>query len=290
MRKGQIRMGFLISLLIGIFVLVIVWYFIFGPGKEATIDFISILIPSFNQTKTPVEEIQIIRYDITTHTLERFDGVNYRPFRGVEQFEKKEVNPVSIVNKIKSQYLEAERPLFPQFNLRGRTRDIIYTNTEVYDCVSPSLDARIVSSTIQSRFDDFTKCDRGDVIVELAPRTQPVDEVITKSFGTICVHADNSLSVQKIISCNRDSTLLSRKLETLSLALDKDDILKQIIQETQNWRDSPLKNPIEIPYTLPVTEGLSGPPSFDSVKVCARKIDQYLVLDLSEPAGTTCPI
>ena len=115
MNKKAITVKALIAMLVAIAVLAIVYFFLIGPGKNIIIDKPDIILPGFNTNKTPIEDTQIIGYNIQSDTVEYFTGIEWVRIRDPIELGDKEINPIFPVCSFSRGFPRQDQTLFHDF-------------------------------------------------------------------------------------------------------------------------------------------------------------------------------
>jgi hypothetical protein len=125
--------GAIVLALIAAFVLVMVYLFLFGPGKELLTK-VGILIPTLNASQPQTDGIEIIGYNIEAHSLEYYDGQTWHVIEDKNfKVGKKIINREKTLDSFINSYYGRGFP--KKFELEDSVNDItgrIYKLNEFY--------------------------------------------------------------------------------------------------------------------------------------------------------------
>ncbi|MBU0466552.1 MAG: hypothetical protein KJ718_06490 [Nanoarchaeota archaeon] len=106
--------------LIALFVLVIIFLFFFGPGREI-LDKFGIIIPNFNATKTGETTPEILRYEIGTSNLAFYDGIQWVNLEDTIKLGDKKIDKFPSGWSFVTYYFYSERELPYSFEINKQT-------------------------------------------------------------------------------------------------------------------------------------------------------------------------
>jgi len=253
MNKKALAVKQIIVALIAVFLLVIVYLFLFGPGREILIDKVKTIIPGFNTTKPPSPEVQILGYNLDSETLEFYDGLSWHKINDNKiKLGDKEINKAKAIEDFTTKFYYKD-------NIRDTEKfDLDETTAQkLFEKESDLPELEILMVNIQ------TIKNKGDIFTIIQSKNEPgfYGRLILSQTGVMTIERNNAILTEDY----KDSEEISRNSETYTL----------ISPKLKTWADSITKTPIQIHFN-------TGSDFF-----CAQKIGPGLSVDLSKPS-TQC--
>ena len=236
---------------------------------------IKVLIPGYNMTKPPIEDIEIIKYDITNDKVQWYDGVKFYDFgpKGDAKVGKKNLDHGTLRKEFGNDwYYKSDYRGDKWTKLSNGTNRLIYSQKDIEKFASqtyktpPELDLFIISVQLP----------KGELYSVL--RNQNRQE--SKVYGEFVLGLDDNLYFRKI---KYDFS----GLEDKSVSIQKDsEVYKEVSAFLVNWRYSILEKPVLLTYQEDGKEKETK-----SYCVILYKPDK-LKVDLAKPvdANYKCPI
>lgn len=284
-KRGDVTQGKIIALVIGVFVLVLVSIFAYSffTGTNVFFKF----IPTFNLSSSATGGLEIFRYDVPNNKLQYYDGASWNDFKlGTSlKINNKKISSDSLRSGIREFYeTKSELPKeriwesFTKKYKKYRSDDSGSYNAELtYD------EANI------TRFYYSDKTGYGAVEVDITNVTQ-YQHVFTSSEGFFeesNTYSKKPSNMGFLISFDDSIYSLDRRgysSPTIQLIEKPNEDEIEIKNKAIEWRDSILKNPVELCWDWVEK---SDEPKCNSF--CLDKISDsgkvYLWVDLSKPVS-----
>ncbi len=266
-RTAQIQTKF-IAWLIAIFVLIILVITVFLYLQNSAV------LPTFNNTKPLVEELGIIRYDITTRNVEYFTGEAFVALKPNEDvlFNRIIINENTIKIDFENFWYVSDREqkeILLNFTTTMKIAEWYQDNQREQACLPFTLNAVVVPYYAQ-----INSPKGHEVLLILFSGGDP--EKI-KRLGLFTVTLENNLWMNKVDFdeyCNTKPEDVWKDLYP-----EKDMVIyNAIVPEVVAWRDAVLKKPLAVRYVDRETN------QRETVFFCVTKMDsKYLVIDFSKP-------
>jgi len=285
MKKGDIRISYVIGGVVAVFVLVAVIYFLANSGGNLS-KYIDWIIPRKNETKGGVAGIEIFRYDIAGGNAGHYDGTKWMAFEEITVGGKK-VNAGSLKKDFESYYFGEREKIVAL--LDTRLTDILtainYYNKNLIDedAINYNLERvklRNIDKLSLINFNIFRyaeKKDAGNInagdVEFLLVKSEDIGEGPGIRF---ILNQNNRLK----ISYYKDSSTNYEIKEILSYK--GSTILTNIFSIMEKWRDGVFEKPIFVNYIK--KEGKEEK-SCSGEYSAALKDDRYIVVDLGKRIG-----
>jgi len=287
MKKGDIRISYVIGGVVAVFVLVAVIYFLANSGGNLS-KYIDWIIPRKNETKGGVAGIEIFRYDIAGGNAGYYDGTKWMVFEEIIVGGKK-INAESLKKDFENYYFgERKESIIPIGYLLSNFYQIIK------DKSGKSLPQEAVDYLIEKSVGETGKKESelkvnaiiggedisssGNVAINLADE----EGKIINNAGYFNLRLDNTLEFHYTYFFYDSNLEKNQKKESIELSYSEGSKIADISNGAKKWRDSVLEKPIFVNYIRKegkVEKSCSGQ------YAAMLKDNKYIVVDLGKLVG-----
>lgn len=268
-KKGE-HVWIIIGACIAFGVLVILFIYLWGPAKEIVIDKLRIIIPNLNASRPLTEGIEQVRYNIPEDKVQYYDGTKWIDFKAdIADLNDKRINKQQLLETYVTYYYDKKSRGVQTAPLSEKSGAELYPNYGIDYCLF---------------FSDITRTNAGDdahgaisIIILRGQAGGRCEENTNDVFGLFSFKTNGRLWFESVDAAGNFQ-------QSVDITETKTNVYQEVVTKSIVWRNSVLKNPIEIAYFDLKTEQ-----SINEKYCVDLKDNSYLVVDFKVP-GENCDL
>jgi hypothetical protein len=234
------------------------------------------IIPSFNDTKPPIAQDQLIRYHISSDSIQYYDGVSWLSFQSQSSviLEDKEVYYNKAYQELATNYYfdESKRTGINDEKFAREFHPPLYRDNSIYASNLPFLCTSIIQ---------IKEVPKGEIQIDLKAWNNPEEKCSGKKYGEYILTKENRIKYS------------GEKYSGYTDFTDKTEWrvgVSEIKRRVTLWRDSILSKPVTFTHYVDTDQEFVGPtptPGKTSApqEYCPDKVGDSYVLNLNSPSS-----